>query len=69
MSTAAEKAKELVDKYKDMHSRAGGIGINEKQAKACAIICVDEILEGMPFRISDDVRNYYKKVKTELQKL
>ena len=41
----SEKAIELVDKYKNMHSVAGGIGVTEKQAKQCALICVDEILD------------------------
>ena len=39
--TPKEKAKELVDKYLNIHLMYG----MEDEAKECALICVDEIIE------------------------
>jgi hypothetical protein len=82
--TAAEKAKELVDKYRklisftdfDVSPQDNEKG-NASIAKACAIICVDEILDqidtgnltavgemGRKFAIM-----YWQSVKNEISKL
>ena len=59
--TAVEKAKELVRKYWDL----GGIDVLE--AKQCALIAVDEILDN-GFHFIDDSK-FWKEVKQELLKL
>lgn len=68
--TPKEKAQELVDKFRI--SKA----ITESYAKQCALIAVDEILQGYEFdsldiehkRIMDNI-NYWDKIKQEIEKL
>ena len=59
--TAKEKARELVRKYWDL----GGIDVLE--AKQCALIAVEEILDN-GFQFIDD-SEFWKKVKQELLKI
>ena len=71
--TAAEKAKELVDKYW-IHLRANLLHDEEakEDAKHCALIAVDEHLKGMSFTfgvISYASLKFWKDVKTEIEKL
>ena len=70
MSKAKEKAKELVDRFMQVEDT---IGINGrsllylKEAKQCALICVDEILqeiEGFPYACK-----FWEEVKNEIEKL
>jgi hypothetical protein len=73
--TAKEKAKELYNKFLDIeYTRLSGnkvASININQAKQCALIAVDEILnhhyqqDGL-YKID---RYYFQQVKTELEKL
>jgi hypothetical protein len=73
--TAKQKARDLVDRYYVWTSRAEN---NETfamyDAKQCALICVDEILENIPnevmtykpFMMNTD---YWQEVKQEINKL
>jgi hypothetical protein len=73
MRPPKEKAKELVDKFIP-HSSGNS---NNNEAKECAIIAVDEIIELYEFHLisnPDDKRvmdtlNYFDEVKQELEKL
>ncbi len=68
--TPKEKAKELVKK---MHIESDIIYVMSKaQAKKCALIAVDEIIEAI--KIADNITfmyviDYYKEVKQEIEKL
>jgi hypothetical protein len=68
--TQKEKAKELVKK---MHIESDIIYVMSKeQAKKCALIAVDEIIEAI--KIADIITfmyviDYYKEVKQEIEKL
>ena len=71
--TAAEKAKELVDKYW-IYLRANLLYDEEakEDAKQCALIAVDEHLKGMSFTfgfIGYESFKFWKDVKTEIEKL
>ena len=65
-----EKAKELVDKFLNEQNNTEEIS----EAKQCALICVDEILENIteevmtykPFMMNTD---YWQEVKQEINKL
>lgn len=72
--TAEEKAKELVNKFKK-HSRIVSDGFliaNQdtqiKEAKQCALIAVDEILNQFTWRPSTGM-SYWQKVENEIKKL
>ena len=66
--TPKEKAKELVNKFLQIYD--GRV----PQAKQCALICVDEVLENIteevmtykPFMMNTD---YWQEVKEEMNKL
>ena len=62
-----EKAEDLVDKYYEFHN------INYECAKQCALIAVDEIIEANPIAFDENenciARQWWKEVKTEIQKL
>jgi len=73
--TPKEKAKELVEKFQDIENigrYSGDYGFSEwstiesiKQAKQCALIAVDEMIE-----VCDSyVAPYYYEVKQEIEKL
>jgi hypothetical protein len=70
--TPKEKAKELIDK---MYATQGPeYGITEDEAKQCAIIAVDEIIEllldlSKGFYTFSNNLKYYEKVKEEINKL
>jgi hypothetical protein len=76
--TLKEKAQELVSKFEyqegyGISESTGLYGINFHQAKQCALIAVDEILEADWFiptkkdKINWD--NYWQEVKQEIEKL
>tara|TARA_R110001606_G_scaffold87305_1_gene197118 strand:+ start:620 stop:820 length:201 start_codon:yes stop_codon:yes gene_type:complete len=65
--TPKEKAKELVNKFLQIYD--GRV----PQAKRCALICADEILE-LQLELSHDddchnISNFYKEVKEEINNL
>jgi len=62
--TPKEKAKELVDKFSDITTGWNFI----EAAKECALICVDEILNGSRLYYFEDY-SYWKEVKEEINKL
>lgn len=74
-----EKAKELVDKFTDIENEYNEYS-DFKQAKQCALITVDEILEnvnyfftelekdGLPNKFDDEIE-YWQEVKQEIEKL
>jgi len=72
--TPKEKAVELVDKYISLTNSDFDIEISA--AKQCALIVVDEILQydirakcESQFVIQERIEEYYKQVKTEIEKL
>lgn len=81
--TPKEKSKELADKFKRLKVNVFGCsdnGVNpcistshmfDIDAKQCALICVDEILESYsPLEYyPEDLREYWREVKQEIEKL
>ena len=60
--TPKEKAKELVKEY--------SWNSDKSDAKQCALICVDEIIESIRHIIGEKLRvEYYLEVKQEIEKL
>lgn len=57
MPSPSEKAKELVDKFREY---CNGVKFN---AKSCAVICVDEVL------LTSGSSNFWMEVKREIEKL
>lgn len=65
--TAAEKAKELVDKYKTrVVMWAGDVNTTNHNVKQCALITVEEILSGTGLLTYIE---YWQEVKAEIEKL
>ncbi|MFN9582140.1 MAG: hypothetical protein ACK566_05660 [Bacteroidota bacterium] len=76
--TPLEKAKELFGKYwaYTWHNGEKIVGLTKQAAKQCALIAVDEIIQIVPtVYVTDDNeihsghRQYWQKVKQEIQKL
>ena len=77
--TPKEKAEELIDKfYIKVYDREGTSAMNEFEAKQCALIAVDEILNDYSYM--QNVRNansnqihsrrvYWQEVKQEIENL
>ena len=70
--TAKEKAKELIDKYSNIEIQIGGkydgyISMDLCDAKECALIAVDEILDILN-QLSLEYE-YWQEVKQEIYKL
>ena len=68
--TPKDKAKELVDKMWNIDERYGSIGFHE--AKQCALVAVDEILDAVDwheFETPNEELNYWNQVKEEINKL
>ena len=71
-----EKAKELYNKMYETGFKPKSVLIRIEQAKECALIAVDEIINGYEFdsldiehkRIMDNI-NFWDEVKQEIQKL
>jgi len=66
--TAKDKAKDLVEKIYQCQWRKGAIEF--KNAKKCALVAVDEILnqKSFLFSISFEDEDYWKRVKQEIEK-
>ena len=60
--TPKEKARELFDKMCYWHKVDGGS--NQHEAKQCALIAVDEIID-----TPNPMPNYWQEVKQEIEKL
>jgi hypothetical protein len=75
--TAQEKAKELVDKYKNPFNRKGCIPPTETMfdstAKQCALIAVDELLNNFlsnkTTKYGRERYHFWQQVKQEINKL
>jgi hypothetical protein len=73
MKTPTEKAKELIEKYLKLDIEIGGqhdgyLTMKMHDAKQCALIAVDEILNAVT-TIADKKYEYWQEVKTEIEKL
>jgi hypothetical protein len=71
---AKEKAKELIEKYLKLDIEIGGqhdgyLTMKMHDAKQCALIAVDEILNSRPVITDSQVEynNFWNDVKSELQ--
>ena len=60
--TPKEKAQELVDKFEQL------VNGKDENTKQCALICVDEILNGSRLFYIEDY-DYWKQVKQEIETL
>jgi hypothetical protein len=74
--TPKEKAKELYNKFYNTSSHPHHVESRKNNAKQCALIAVDEILESLGYKkLSDspyttlEARQYYVGVKQEINKL
>lgn len=76
--TPKEKSKQLIDKFDEQlnHLACGTNGIEEyiyEQARYCALIAVDEILDDDVYDMSEQLFenriNYWEEVKQEIEKL
>ena len=75
--TAKEKAKELVDSFSPYsdYNECDVFTQRENQlknAKQCALICVDEFIDALSFNSSptaEGLTEFYEKVKQEINKL
>lgn len=73
--TPKEKAEELFDKFRvKVHDRNGTSAMNGFEAKQCALIAIDEILESNPnypeFKENEGTAiRYWELVKQEIKKL
>lgn len=73
--TAKEKAKELVEKYREYAEPImcdGGFMSRGEGCKRCALIAVDEIIDAIDwhkFEVPNEQYTYWFRVKAEIQKL
>ena len=71
--TAKEKAKELVDRFKQYSSGNVGGDSEKYTAKQCALICVDEMesfyKDIMRIGTSKQMLYYFNEIRKEIQKL
>ncbi len=70
---AVDKAKELVDRFYGIEPvEPIYIGMDKGQAKQCALICVDEIVQVLWHnheKNSEKMYRYYIEVKQEIERL
>ena len=67
MSSAKEKAKELVTRfYPEVQWKLGQEDCLDR-AKRCALIAVDEVINNLP--LITEIQNYWLDVKKEIEKL
>lgn len=71
--TPKEKAIELYNKMYETGFKPKSVLLRIEQAKECAIIAVDEIIEANPIAFDENenciAKQWWKEVKTEIQKL
>ena len=69
--TPKEKATELVDKYRNYIVSFLSDAMKDKNAKTCALIAVDEIINNVLVGIDlpSTWGNYWNKVKQEIEKI
>ncbi len=66
--TPQEKAKELIKKFKAVEIFGACSEEPEVDAKQCALICVEEIIEAIN-NVEADSESYWLEVKAEIEKL
>lgn len=67
--SAEEKAKELVEKFqKQIFFDITNERLDIEEAKGCALICVDEIID-LVKHIDVDSEDYWNEVKQQIEKL
>ncbi len=67
MSSPKEKAIELVNKYRESILSFLSDNMKDKNAKQCALICIDEILNtDNDFIQTEAQQQYWQKVKNEI---
>lgn len=65
--TPKEQAKELVDRYINLYFHPTEQYLDSEEAKLCALICVEEIIEN---RDAEQLPiSYWKQVKKEIEQL
>ena len=71
--TPKEKAIELYNKMYETGFKPKSVLLRIEQAKECAIIAVDEIIEANPIAFDEDenciAKQWWQEVKTEIEKL
>ena len=69
--TYKEKAKELVEKFKQLAIRQGvkEENLDKDDLIQCALITVDEILDNMRIVREENNYQFWQQVKTEIEKL
>lgn len=64
--TAKDKAKELVEKFKNRSIELGNTH-SQLMAEANALIAVDEVMNNLP--LISEIKDYWEEVKQEIEKL
>ena len=71
--TPQEKAQELIDKFKIFVIGSSDSLIENENARHCALISVNEIIEANPIAFDEQdnciAKQWWQEVKTEIQKL
>ena len=70
--TAIEQAKELVLRFRQIPPISPYTGVDDGEAKQCALIAVDEILEIIRYHGTDIGKHslmFWQEVKQEIEKL
>lgn len=71
--TPQEKAQELIDKFKIFVIGSSDSLIENENARHCALIAVNEIIEANPIAFDEDdnciAKQWWQEVKTEIEKL
>ena len=69
--TPKEKANDLVLRFRRIPPSSVYTGVGDGEAKQCAIIAVDEIIESSPEdgQGFDGIKDYWQEVKNEIEKL
>lgn len=69
--TPKDKAKELINKYKPIVYSIDNYGDYDESialvnAKSCAFIAVDEVIQALPEDYQNDIWSYWEQVKKEI---
>ncbi len=68
--TPKEKAKDLFLKFRQIPPFSPYTGIDDAEAKECALIAVDEIIQAMDnVMLPNPFKQYWNKVKQEIEKI
>jgi hypothetical protein len=68
--TPKEKAKDLFLKFRQIPPFSPYTGIDDAEAKECALIAVDEIIQAMDnVMLPNPFKQYWSKVKKQIEKI